>query len=221
MDEAYRLAHLPLIAPDHPRVIGTRAGTSYRMGRHDPVTSLVLPVPAAALSRSQDYRALESELRASSFAGKIDWPLLERRQERLHATVCGSMAAGEAPPAIDEMQRRRLKELGPVRVELRGLFSGTINVGRLYLRLYPERRGGMNVLRAMQRALGRQETDLYIVGMYNFVDDLDAGEAAALDALIRRWWDRPLLQFRADRLWLLRSCDDLVLDGVVVETIAL
>ena len=34
LDETYRLAHLPLIAPCHPRVIRAREGTTYDMGRH-------------------------------------------------------------------------------------------------------------------------------------------------------------------------------------------
>ena len=44
LDETYRLAHLPLVAPGHPRVIESREGTSYVMGRHERVFSLVLPV---------------------------------------------------------------------------------------------------------------------------------------------------------------------------------
>ncbi len=44
LDEAYRLAHLPLVAPDHPRVIARRAGRHYDMGRHEPVFSLSLPI---------------------------------------------------------------------------------------------------------------------------------------------------------------------------------
>ncbi|KAK6019836.1 hypothetical protein OSTOST_14519, partial [Ostertagia ostertagi] len=49
LDEAYRLAHLPLIAPDHPDVLRSRPDTAYRMGRHDRIFSLVLPVPPDAL----------------------------------------------------------------------------------------------------------------------------------------------------------------------------
>ena len=43
LDETYRLAHLPLVAPDHPRIIERREGSSYVMGRHERVFSLVLP----------------------------------------------------------------------------------------------------------------------------------------------------------------------------------
>jgi hypothetical protein len=55
LDATYRLAHLPWVAPDHPRVIPAREGSGYRMGRHARVFSLVLPVPASALLASPHY----------------------------------------------------------------------------------------------------------------------------------------------------------------------
>jgi hypothetical protein len=111
--------------------------------------------------------------------------------------------------------------LGPISIELRGLFSGNVNVGRLYLRAYPESRNGQNVFRQIQRIMGRRETDLYVVGLYNLTDDLDAAEAAALGDLIERWWSRPILRFEVDHLWLLRATDDLVLDSAVTEAVPL
>src|SRR5919112_5281858 len=90
LDEAYRLAHLPLVAPAHPRVIRTRAGTSYQNGRHERVYSLVLPVTAEALERSQAYRELERDMRALPLSRKIAWDIVEARREKLHATIAGS-----------------------------------------------------------------------------------------------------------------------------------
>ena len=69
--------------------------------------------------------------------------------------------------------------------------------------------------------LGGRESGLYLVGLYNLTDDLDPHEAAALSALIDRWWDRPILRWQADRLWLLGARDDLVLDCDIVEAIPL
>jgi hypothetical protein len=43
MDEPYRLAHLPLVAPDHPRVISHKNGAHYERGRHPKIFSLVSP----------------------------------------------------------------------------------------------------------------------------------------------------------------------------------
>lgn len=155
---------------------------------------------------------LEPELKAAPFAGKIAWDVVERRRGKLHATLCG------ASPAID---RAALANIGPLTLELRGLFSGSVNHGRLYLRVYPEKRDGENQLTRVQRLAGRRETGLYLVGLYNLTDDLDVQEAAALAALIERWWDRPILRWQVDALWLLASWDDLVLDSTVEETIPL
>lgn len=216
MDEAYRLAHLPLVAPDHPRVVARKAGSPYERGRHDPVISLVLPIASDDLLASENYRTLEADLKRSPFAHKIAWSIVEQRREKLHATICGAL---EASLAAD--RRQALAGLGPLFVELRGLFSGNVNQGRLYLRVYPEKRHGVDVLRQIQRLMGRRETGLYVVGLYNLVDDLDAGEAAELARLVEAWWDRLILRCRIDRLWLLSSRDDLALDSEILETIGL
>jgi hypothetical protein len=220
LDESYRLAHLPLVAPDHPGVIARRAGRHYEMGRHEPVFSLSLPVADELLKRSAAYLSLEAELKASPLGPKIAWDIVERRRHRLHATLCGSLAIGQTP-VLDATQRDALRCLGPVAVELRGLFSGSVNHGRLYLRVYPEKRDGTNVFHRIQQAMGRQPTDLYVVGLYNLIDDLDALECSALAKLIDRWWDRPIVRFQAEALWLLGASDDLVLGPDTVEKVPL
>ncbi len=212
LDESYRLTHLPLVAPDSPRVIARQSGKSYDMGRHPPTLSLVLPVPGEELEPG--LRPLEAELRAAPFAHKIAWDILPKRRDRLHATLCRS-------PVVGDREREELRRLGPVTVELRGLFSGRVNVGRLYARAYPECRDGTNVIHRMQDMLGRPRTDLYVVGLYNLTDDLEPAEAAVLSEMIERWWDLPLLRFRATTLWTLSATDNLVLDANVVEAISL
>ncbi|WP_244607221.1 hypothetical protein [Bosea sp. CS1GBMeth4] len=218
LDEGYRLAHLPLIDPGHPKAIARKQGTHYENGRHPPVYSLVIPTPG--LPEAPAYRELERELRRAPFAEKIAWELVARRQAKLHATLCGSLSTG-APPALDPAAREALSRFGPVTLELRGLFSGNVNRGRLYLRLYPERRDGQNALHLIQRMLGRATSDLYVVGIWNLTEDLDVAEATALAAMLRRWWERPILRFQADRLWLLAAGDDLVLDSQIAETLHL
>ena len=214
LDERYRLAHLPLVAPGHPAVIPTRAGTHYNHGRHPRVSSIVVPVPWRDLFAANSFRELERDMKASPFAPKIAWDLVEGRRERLHATLCGASV-------ITDQQRRQLAEIAPIKVEMRGLFSGNVNVGRLYLRAYPERREGANPFHRIQRILGRPETGLYLVGLYNLTDHLTATEAGALAALIDRWWDRPILRFEVPSLWLLWALDDLVLEGGVEEVLPL
>ncbi len=220
LDDAYRLAHLPLVAPRHPGVIATLPGRFYDMGRHPSVFSLVLPIDDAALRASPAFIAMEAELKAAPFAAKIAWDILPKRAGRLHATICGSLGT-DVSPSIDPAARTVLGDIGPLTVELRGLFSGNINRGRLYLRAYPEQRDGQNVFHAIQSALGRQQTDLYVVGLYNLTDDLSPAEAAALAGIVERWWHRPLLRFEARDLWLLGARDDLVLDAEIIETLSL
>lgn len=220
LDESYRLAHLPLVAPDHPGVIVQRDGKFYEMGRHPRVFSLVLPVDDATLRTSPAFLALENELRTAPFARKIAWEILPYRRDKLHATVCGSLGI-EDPPVTASATREALAAIEPFSVELRGLFSGNVNRGRLYLAIYPEKRDGANTLQAVQAAFGRPPGDLWLVGLYNLKDDLDAGETAALADIVARWWNRPLLRFTVTALQVMSAGDDLVLDGAVEETLPL
>jgi hypothetical protein len=190
LDDSYRLAHLPLVAPRHPGVIARRDGKPYDRGRHPPVGSLSLPVSGDALHRSPTATGLDDELRRSPLAAKVAWHILPQRRDRLHATLCGSLAAGPTPAAIGAAERTALAQVGPLTVELRGLFSGNINLGRLYMRVYPEKRGGLNAFHRIQDIMGYRRTNLYVVGLYNLIDDLDAAETALLAGLIERWWDK-------------------------------
>jgi hypothetical protein len=220
LDGAYRLAHLPLVAPQHPSVIARRDGEGYEMGCHERIFSLVLPVPWDELCRSSGYRELESEIRAQNFARKIAWDIAERRADKLHMTICGKLGIG-TPPELTSEQLRELSHLGPVEVELRGLFSGNVNLGRLYLPAYPERRDRKNLFRKVQQILGRPETDLYVVGLYNLIDDLDEAEARALSTLIENWWGKVILRFTTDSLWIMGAKDDLALDSALYQRVPL
>lgn len=220
LDEPYRLAHLPLVAPDHPRVIARQEGRSYEMGVHPPIFSLVLPVDGALLACSEPFRRLDTEMRAAPFAAKIAWDILPRRSKRLHATLCGTLSTGDAPVIPDDT-RDALARIAPFMVNLRGLFSGNVNRGRFYLRVYPEKRGGLNPIHEIQAAFGRPPGDLYLVGLYNLTDDLDTSETAWLAQMIARWWDVSLLRFAVSDLWVLGAGDDLVLDSQIADTVRL
>ncbi|WP_336812974.1 hypothetical protein [Bosea sp. MMO-172] len=217
LDESYRLAHLPLVAPEHPGVIARREDKFYEMGRHPAVYSLVLPVEDDALRASPAFLTLEGELKAASFAHKIAWNILPKRQDRLHATVCGSLSLAE-PPAIVAETREALRRIEPFSVELRGLFSGNVNRGRLYLPVYPEKRDGQNTLQEVQGAFGRVPGDLWLIGLYNLTDDLDAEETSALAEIVARWWGKSLLRLTVSELQVMGASDDLVLDAHI-ETV--
>ena len=86
-DNAYRLAHLPLVNPAHTAVISEVAGREYRNGTYANARyALVMPISAEAF-RSDQAQALEFAMKSASFAPKIAWDLCERRRSRLHATV--------------------------------------------------------------------------------------------------------------------------------------
>jgi hypothetical protein len=220
LDESYRLAHLPLVAPEHPGIIARREGKFYDMGRHPAVYSLVLPLEDAVLRASPAFLALESELKAAPFAGKIAWDILPQRQDRLHATICGSLSLAETPTITAETGEA-LHKIEPFTVELRGLFSGNVNRGRLYLPVYPEKRAGRNTLQEVQAAFGRAPGDLWLIGLYNLTDDLDTTETAALADIVARWWNRPLLELAVTELQVMGASDDLVLDAHVEAVLPL
>ena len=216
-DEPYRLAHLPLIAPRHGLAISRRDGAPYRDGRHAEVFSLIASIPETTLQASAAFQSLQDDVRRASFAPKIAWDIGRRRQGKLHATICGSLSVG-SPPNLTE---RNLAGIEPFWVELHGLFSGNVNLGRLYLKAYPEKRRGHNAFQAIQSALARKLTDLYPVGLYNFIDEPTASETLELAELLDRWRDTPLVRLLVKDLQLLGSHDDLVLESRIVRTITL
>ena len=219
-DESYRLAHLPLVAPNHPRVISKKDGTSYNQGIHDLVYSVVIPIYGKQLQASVEFNKLCDELRASGFADKLSWNTFSQRKDKLHATICGTIST-KNPPYFDQEKYQSLRNTGPISVKVSGLFSGNKNIGRLYLKVYPERRAGENICHVIQRIFESPLTDLYVVGLFNFIDELNVEEANELEMLLSRWRDVEFMQLRLDELWLLKSRDDLVLNGSIDNTIPL
>lgn len=217
-DESYRLAHLPLVAPDHPRVIPTKLGTKYNRGMHEIVYSIALPIHANQLLGTQEFESLCDELKASAFSRKLSWNTFTQRKNKLHATICGALSTGEAPE-IERNLIQQLEQIGPVSIKIRGLFSGNLNVGRLYLKVYPELRDGHNVCHLIQQIFDTKLTSLYVIGLFNLVDELDVDEARELKNLLRRWQDTEFAQIELTELWLLKSCDDLVLNGGIEQVI--
>ncbi len=221
LDAGYRLTHLPLVNPAHPDVIASTQGKDYVMGRHGPMHSLVLPIPQQELEEALPYQELVRQMRRSSFSSKIAWDIVEKRRGMLHATLCGSLGRDEEPPLVSTVVQDRLRSLGPFQMELRGLFSGNVNVGRLYLKTYPVLRGATQAFHQVQHAMERPLTDLYVVGLFNLTDHLDANEAKDLSQLIEDWWDKPIMSFVARELWLLTAFDDLVLDSRLSQRLTL
>jgi hypothetical protein len=219
LDRNYRFAHLPLVNPDHPDVIAEEPERGYRMGLHATVRSLVVPIDLDALERSEPFRALLDEMRHGPLAPVIAWESFDRRRARLHATIVGNLPREAG--SLEDIQQRIGGCGGPFRIALDGLFAGPINTGRLYLKLVPEWRGGRNFIDVLQRSFGRDPTGLYVVGLFNLTDHLPPERARHLGAALRRFGETRFLTSTVDELWVIDSRDDLVLDGEIVERIAL
>lgn len=215
-DESYRVAHLPLVAPEHPAVIDRPAQLDYERGRYArPRFSLVLPVDAADLQRSASFRALESDLRAQMFSRKIAWDMLALRAAKLHVTLAGALPEAGLD-ACASAASRFLERWGPLSFRLGGPFCGTRNRGRIYFKVYPERLDDADAFGLLQELVQVPRKALYLLGYYNLREELSAAEAAELHAFLERRGSAELAELSAASLLLLGTHDDLALDSRVV-----
>lgn len=199
----YRLAHLPLIDPAHPRAIRAVPGKDYVDGRYaTPRHALALHVPAGALDAAPAFRAIEAALKASAAGRKVAWATQAKRREVLHATIAGPVDDATAR-GYETAARGFLT--APVPVRLGGPYIGNRNHGRVYLPVYPK---DGEALAALQRAIGARDTGFYAVGLWHLADDLDPGEAAALADWRDRWENETVLDIPAARFGMLTTTDD-------------
>lgn len=219
-DAAYRLAHLPLVAPNHPAVIPSMPGKDYRNGRYERARyALVAPVPAAALAASDCFRAADDALRSATFAGKIAWDVCARRADRLHATLVSQLYPPDADRVIEPVADA-LRALGPITFRLSGPFVGDRNLGRIYFPVYPQQIDGDDAFGRLQEAAGAPRTRFYAVGYYNLTDELDPHEAAELAVLLGRWGPETMAEIPLSHIELHATNDDLVLSSHPVVDIA-
>lgn len=212
-DDAYRLAHLPLVAPDHPAAIREARDQDYRNGTYiKPRYSLVAPVHAEALTASPMFQALERDMRATSFTPKIAWDVCTRRATKLHATVVNGLSAANAS-ACAEAAGKMLARLGPLSFRIGGPFVGSKNTGRIYFPVYPQVIAGEDALALIQDAVGAARTRFYVIGYYNLIDPLDAIETADLARIIKHWSPATLAEVALSALVLHATNDDLALSG--------
>ncbi|WP_395448447.1 hypothetical protein ACHMW7_27000 [Aminobacter sp. UC22_36] len=219
LDDAYRLAHLPLVAPGHPTIISAKDGTDYRNGTYETSRhSLVVPVDAGQLARSETFRQFEAELRSFSFSDKIAWQVGRERVGKLHATVVGGLSERDFARCADAAATT-LAPLGAISLRIGGPFLGRINTGRIYLPVYPECRDGEDVFALVQSACGARPTRFYVIGYYHFAEPLTVAETADLAGLTERWRRVTLAELPVTSLVVQATNDDLALSGRVVATI--
>jgi hypothetical protein len=218
-DDLYRLAHLPLLDPDHPDVIPWQEGTDYRMGRYETARlSLVMPVDDAQLEASPVFAATQAALLASGVGRKIAWPVMQRRRARLHATLASGFSAERVPEVLAGVGKV-MSGLGPFAVRVGGPMVGDRNLGRIYFPLYPEQRSGVNLLDLLQDAAGARRTCLYLVGYYSLADHLTVGETAELAQILDAHAATTQAVLRITRLWVMQTHDDLALSARVLHEI--
>jgi hypothetical protein len=217
-DESYRLAHLPLIAPSHPAVLRSAAGTDYQDGRYDRERyALVVPVSFGDLAASASFQAVDAALRKSSFADKIAFDLCERRASKLHVTLGSGLVRSE----LDQRARavaRQVARLGALRFKLLGPFLGSKNTGRIYFPAYPENVDGQDVFGLIQDALGVARTRFYVLGYYNLAEELAAEETSALQHIVDEN-QAEVLRVQSEACFIQATNDDLVLSGRAVIAI--
>ncbi len=211
----YRLAHLPLIDPDHPRVVASVPGKDYDRGRYAAARhALAVHVATDALNASAVFRELDADLRTRAVAAKIAWETQDRRRDVLHATIAGPVDARTADEYL-AAGREWLSRTGNAAIRLGGPFVGNRNHGRVYLPVYPEKRGGTDVYADLQRAIGARISGFYAVGLWHLADDLDAIEAASLAAWLERWGGETVANLDDSRLGVLTTTDDQAIHSLV------
>jgi hypothetical protein len=212
-DEAYRLAHLPLVNAGHPAVISEVDGRDYRNGTYEKTRyALVMPISAEAFLESDQVQALELAMKSSGFAPKIAWDICERRRLQLHATLAGGVPESDLDRYAAVVQDL-LDQIGSIAVCLKGPFLGTRNTGRIYFPVYPQKIGGEDAFALVQKSVGAPLTKLYLVGYYHMRNELDALETRELVELIDQWRDRTVVRTTIPCLELHATNDDLALSA--------
>lgn len=218
-DPAYCLAHLPLVAPGHPKVVAEVPGKDYRHGRYDIARyAVVVPVPDAALAAAPVFQAIDGAMRRTSFAGKLAWRVMAARAGKLHATLVSGLDAAGAEAAIRPIAAL-LAKLGPLSFRLGSPMVGDRNFGRIYFPAYPQEVGGDDPFARIQEALGRARSRFYGVGYYSFLEELDVAETAELSALLGEWEGRTVAEMPLGHIEVHATHDDLVLSGRPVADI--
>lgn len=212
-DEPYRLAHLPLVNPEHPAVISQLEGRDYLNGHYEKARhALVIPIAAETFLQSEPFQALDHAMHSARFAPKIAWDLCERRRSRLHATLAGGFAEADLDRVVASVQQA-LDRTGPISVCLKGPFIGDRNFGRIYFPIYPQQIDGRDAFALVQESIGMSPTRLYLVGYYHMCSELDVTETAELAELIDQWRDREVVRTSIAALEMYATNDDLALSA--------
>lgn len=216
-DERYRAAHLPHVAPEHPRTLDRWSGGDHRHGRYDRArVSLVADLGRVFLAHAACRRLLEG-LASSSFSEKVAFDLIEVRAPNLHCTLVGDISPAAHLRNDANKMLRAAPSFAPL---LHGPFIGQFNRGRIYLPLEFDRAADRRTLEAVSAVFGTRRQTFTAIGLVNLREELDPGEAKELVGILTALKEtRERLPLR-ELSWT-STHDDLTLDMRRLETITL
>lgn len=209
LDRAYRLMHLPLVNPRHPGVIGSSEDDGVHMGRFiAPRLSLVAFIDWDSFATSPAVAKMIDAVSRAPFSRKVDFASFNQRRDRLHFTLAPLRNEDEASRTCDVASKTLA-----FTVRVASLWAGaTVNTGRLYLPVYPERRPQGSVIGALQARAGLRVSDFFGIGFFNLKDHLDGPESDALLRIVDRAWGMPIFDFEVRSLAVIETFDSLLLD---------
>lgn len=216
-DDQYRAAHLPHVAPDHPRSLARWGGRDYHNGRYERArVSLVADLGRRFLDQPA-CRVLLQRLSNSSFAGKVDFDLINTRAPNLHCTLVGDVHPGLDLRTRANQELRGAQIFTPI---LHGPFIGRFNRGRIYFPLEFDVVADQRVLDRVNAVFKRDRPHFAAVGLVNLRDELDPPEAHQLVDMLADL-QLPRARLPISNLSWTSTHDDLTLEMRRLETIAL
>lgn len=218
LDRSYRLMHLPLVNPGHAEVIRTSDDGEVEEGRFKVARkSLVAFIDWSVFQQVPAVNSMIKAVEEASFGSKVDFQSFERRKDRLHFTISPLQDSVE----IDALAQA-VAGFHPFCVRIASLWAGaSVNTGRLYLPVYPERVAGETVINTLQTRAGMRRSDFFGLGLFNLMDHLSDTESADLRQFIAGKVAVPLFDSIVEELAVIETFDSLLFDYRVLRRVKL
>lgn len=220
-DETYCLQQLPLVNPDHPKVLHRNEVSDYKDGYYDQArNSLVVLIPLKKLLKSESFRMFHNDVVNAPFGSKINWRIFDRRLDLTHITICRGLSEWSLTD-IKAQTKSLLKALDRTyKVQVRGAFIGKLNTGRIYLKSYPEiLERETNIFQKIQYEFDKTPSAVYPLGLYNVFEELDSIESHSLRMLIKKYWNSNFAEINltSNSLAIIKTHNDLILDSTILR----
>ncbi len=219
-DARYRAAQLPLVYPESELAVHTDPDGRYTRGRRDVTYSVVLPIDGESLANSSSMRQLIERLKSADLHQKFNWDMEQRRRGVLHATISGTIPFDPEGKVPEEL-KVALQQIPTFAFQLKGLFMGSFNTGRVYIQVFPETNGNSVLTDKVCDALGCQHNRLLLCGYLNLTEELTGEEAALLSEICTDMQEVVFDTQTCTSIVVMKSYDDLVLRSGVTHRVAL